>query len=62
MKTARLLAEYTVAISLFQEKYDGRKYVFECQHGEQECLVNMIQVADFMAQTCEEISQLFNVQ
>ncbi|XP_033837717.1 gamma-interferon-inducible lysosomal thiol reductase-like [Periophthalmus magnuspinnatus] len=26
-----------------QESFDGQKYVFTCQHGEQECLGNMIQ-------------------
>uniref|UniRef100_A0A3Q3WKJ7 Gamma-interferon-inducible lysosomal thiol reductase n=1 Tax=Mola mola TaxID=94237 RepID=A0A3Q3WKJ7_MOLML len=26
-----------------QEKPDGQKYIFECQHGEQECLGNMIE-------------------
>ena len=26
-----------------QEKPDGQKYTFECQHGEQECLGNMIE-------------------
>ncbi|KAJ0059054.1 hypothetical protein NL108_007309, partial [Boleophthalmus pectinirostris] len=26
-----------------QEKFDGQKYVFTCQHGEQECQGNMIQ-------------------
>ncbi|XP_034559724.1 gamma-interferon-inducible lysosomal thiol reductase [Notolabrus celidotus] len=26
-----------------REKPDGQKYVFECQHGEQECLGNMIE-------------------
>lgn len=26
-----------------QETFDGHKYVFTCQHGEQECLGNMIQ-------------------
>ncbi|XP_026229580.1 gamma-interferon-inducible lysosomal thiol reductase [Anabas testudineus] len=26
-----------------QEKHDGQKYTFECQHGEQECLGNMIE-------------------
>ncbi|KAM3866006.1 gamma-interferon-inducible lysosomal thiol reductase-like [Diretmus argenteus] len=25
------------------EKFDGKKYVFKCQHGEQECLGNMIE-------------------
>lgn len=51
MKSARVLAkstfyaglsEYTV--SPFQEKYDAHKYTFKCQHGEQECLANMIAV------------------
>lgn len=36
--------EFTAAISPFQEKHGGHKYVFECQHGEQECLANMVQV------------------
>lgn len=27
-----------------QEKLDGEKYKFECQHGPQECLGNMIEV------------------
>ncbi|XP_076601276.1 gamma-interferon-inducible lysosomal thiol reductase [Chaetodon auriga] len=26
-----------------EEKPDGQKYIFECQHGEQECLGNMIE-------------------
>nr|AEB65934.1 interferon-gamma-inducible-lysosomal thiol reductase [Takifugu obscurus] len=26
-----------------EETYDGHKYIFECQHGEEECLGNMIQ-------------------
>lgn len=26
-----------------QEKPDGQKYIYECQHGEQECLGNMIE-------------------
>ncbi|XP_041805593.1 gamma-interferon-inducible lysosomal thiol reductase [Chelmon rostratus] len=26
-----------------QEKHDGQKYIFECQHGQQECLGNMIE-------------------
>nr|XP_046263852.1 gamma-interferon-inducible lysosomal thiol reductase-like [Scatophagus argus] len=26
-----------------QEKHDGQKYVYDCQHGEQECLGNMIE-------------------
>lgn len=26
-----------------REKYDSHKYVFDCQHGEQECLGNMIE-------------------
>lgn len=38
------LSEYTVAIIPLQETYDGHKYIFECQHGEGECLGNMIQV------------------
>lgn len=38
------LCKYTVAIIAFQETYDGHKYIFECQHGEEECLGNMIQV------------------
>lgn len=36
--------KYTVAIIPFQETYDGHKYIFECQHGEEECLGNMIEV------------------
>lgn len=36
--------EYAVAISPFQEKHEGDKYIFECQHGEQECLANMVEV------------------
>ncbi|XP_054623696.1 gamma-interferon-inducible lysosomal thiol reductase-like [Dunckerocampus dactyliophorus] len=34
-----------------QEKPDGSKYIFKCQHGEQECLGNMIQVT-FRNTTC----------
>lgn len=26
-----------------QERFDGKKYIFECQHGEEECLGNMIE-------------------
>ncbi|XP_029970501.1 gamma-interferon-inducible lysosomal thiol reductase [Salarias fasciatus] len=26
-----------------EETFDGKKYIFECQHGEQECLGNMIE-------------------
>lgn len=32
------------AIIIFQEEYDGHKYIFNCQHGENECLGNMIEV------------------
>lgn len=27
-----------------QETHDGQRYIFKCQHGEQECLGNMIEV------------------
>lgn len=43
-KESTFYSEYTVAISPFQEKYDGKKYVFQCQHGEQECQANMVEV------------------
>lgn len=29
---------------LLQEKFDGQKYVFECQHGANECYGNMVEV------------------
>lgn len=31
-------------VSPLQEKPDGQKYTYECQHGEAECLGNMIEV------------------
>lgn len=34
----------SISFVRLQEKYDGQKYVFECQHGQQECLGNLIEV------------------
>lgn len=40
--------------TLFQEKPDKDKYVYECQHGEQECLGNMIEVTLLFRHTLDE--------
>lgn len=39
-----MLAQELFSFVPLQEKPDGKKYIFECQHGEQECLGNMIEV------------------
>lgn len=39
-----MLAHELFSFVPLQEKPDGKKYIFECQHGEQECLGNMIEV------------------
>lgn len=43
-KKSWLLTDESVAFTPPQEKHDGQKYIYDCQHGEQECLGNMIEV------------------
>lgn len=44
LQTRKYSFSLTVVITLLQEKPDGQKYTYECQHGEKECLGNMIEV------------------
>lgn len=39
-----LICFLTLPTLLSQESYDGKEYHFTCQHGEEECLGNMIEV------------------